>query len=375
MKNFKILFILVLCVVFLILLITVSGIVITLPSKTEKVFGPAGSDNGYLQKLGYSIRLFLVEDDLVKPLDANGKIKKFKIGFGDAPDTICQNLMENELIKNCDAFKLYLIYSGLDRGIQAGEYKLSASMNVMEIARTIQDYHPEDVSFNILAGWRLEEIAAALPTSGINISSDTFLNSTQSVNGVSLPDEYSDFTSFEGLLMPGSYTVKREIEIYALLTQFMQTFDEKVDGEIRAGFKQQGLTLHQAVILASIVEREAIMDEEKTQIASVFINRIHNGMKLESDPTVQYALGYNELLKTWWKTPLNGEDLNINSPYNTYLYGGLPPTPICNPGIKALRAVAFPDNTNFYFFRAKCDSSGLHNFSETYDEHVSKACP
>jgi UPF0755 protein len=359
---------------FIILLIG-GWIFLTLPSQAEEVFGPAKKDTPYTDRLMYAVRLFLVEDDLVKPASRNVKIIDFNIGEGETPDSICTRLEDKGLISNCDAFKLFLIYSGYDRSIQAGKYKLSSGATAIEIAQAIQDYSPEDVDFNILAGWRLEEIAAVLPTSGLNITSEEFLKKTKSVEGVSMPPEYGDFKSFEGVLLPGSYTIKRDADVYAFLTVLMSAFDQKVDQEIRAGFKQQGVTLYQGVTLASVVEREAMVDSEKPQIASVFLNRIANGIKLESDPTVQYAIGYVELTKSWWKTPLTADDLAVDSLYNTYLYSGLPPAPICNPGIKALRAVAFPVKTSYYFFRAKCDGSGEHDFSETYDEHVSKACP
>jgi UPF0755 protein len=90
---------------------------------------------------------------------------------------------------------------------------------------------------------------------------------------------------------------------------------------------------------------------------------------------VQYALGYNSAQKTWWTNPLSRTDLQLDSPYNTYIYPGLPPGPIANPGLAALRAVAFPAQTPYYYFRAACDQSGRHNFSETYDQHLQKSCP
>jgi len=99
------------------------------------------------------------------------------------------------------------------------------------------------------------------------------------------------------------------------------------------------------------------------------------GMKLEADPTVQYAVGYNQEQGTWWTNPLSQDDLGVDSPFNTYRYSGLPPGAICNPGLDALRAVAFPAQTPYYYFRATCDGSGLHNFSETYNEHLDNECP
>jgi UPF0755 protein len=98
-------------------------------------------------------------------------------------------------------------------------------------------------------------------------------------------------------------------------------------------------------------------------------------MQLESDPTVQYGLGYNSLQQTWWTNPLSTDDLSVNSPYNTYLNAGLPPGPIAEPGLSALQAVAFPAETPYYYFRAKCDGSGKHNFAATLEEQYANACP
>jgi UPF0755 protein len=123
------------------------------------------------------------------------------------------------------------------------------------------------------------------------------------------------------------------------------------------------------------VERESVNEEEMPLIASVFLNRLSIDMKLDADSTVQYALGYNESQQTWWTNPLRGEDLTIDSAYNTYLYPGLPPGPIANPSLNALRAVAFPGQTPYFYFRAACDGSGNHLFAETFEQHVENACP
>jgi len=100
-----------------------------------------------------------------------------------------------------------------------------------------------------------------------------------------------------------------------------------------------------------------------------------SGMLLNADPTVQFALGFNTFQDTWWTNPLSSKDLEINSPYNTYIYPGLPPGPICNPGIAALKSVAFPAETPYYYFRVSCNDPNRHSFSKTLDEHISNACP
>jgi UPF0755 protein len=152
-------------------------------------------------------------------------------------------------------------------------------------------------------------------------------------------------------------------------------FDRKVDFNVRAAISQQGLTLAEGITLASIVEKEAILDSEKPVIASVFLNRLRAGMPLQSDPTVQYALANQSGSSIWWKNPLSASDLEVASPFNTYLHVGLPPGPICNPGLPSIEAVAHPALTDDLYFRAKCDGSGEHVFSKTFEEQLANACP
>ena len=176
-------------------------------------------------------------------------------------------------------------------------------------------------------------------------------------------------------MLPGEYRLKRDIPLESFLATVLQQFDEQVPQDMRNAYKQHGLKLTEAVALASMVQREAMVEDEQPIIASVFYNRLAEGMRLESDPTVQFALGYDRKQATWWTNPLSSDDLQIDSPYNTYLNGGLPPGPICNPGISALRAVAYPGETPYYYFRARCDGSGRHSFAKTYQEHLQNACP
>jgi UPF0755 protein len=159
-----------------------------------------------------------------------------------------------------------------------------------------------------------------------------------------------------------------------VLAAMLAEFSNQVDQTLRDGFSRQGMTVYDAVTLASIIEKEAVVDEEKPMIASVFYNRLAAGMRLETDPTVQYALGYQEESGAWWKAPLTLDDFGVESPYNTYIVYGLPPTPISNPGLSSLHAVAFPAETPYFYFRATCDGSGRHLFAITYEEHLDNAC-
>jgi UPF0755 protein len=218
----------------------------------------------------------------------------------------------------------------------------------------------------------MEDIAASLPTSGLAVTPEEFLSVARA------PHPDFDFlegaATTEGFLFPDSYIVPRIVSAEDLVTGFLRNFSLRITPDIKNQFERQGLTVYQAVTLASLVEREAVQDEEKPLIASVYLNRLNIGMKLDADPTVQYALGYSILQQSWWTSPLTLIDLQVNSPYNTYLNPGLPPTPIANPSLDALRAVAFPEESTYLYFRARCDGSGFHEFAETFEEHLSNSC-
>ena len=180
--------------------------------------------------------------------------------------------------------------------------------------------------------------------------------------------------SLEGFLPPGVYQLPRQANVNELVTFLTNSFIAQINEKMLNDFQNQGLNLYQAVTMASIIQREAVLDEEMPLIASVFLNRLAGGMKLESDPTVQYAIGFDPQDETWWKNPLTLDDLTFESPFNTYLYSNLPPGPISVPSMDALLAVASPAETTYLYFRATCDNSGRHLFARTFEEHLQNAC-
>lgn len=360
----------------LLLLLLCAGLFLSLlyiPSRAARIYGPPASSLSLLQRVQYSALLLWYDGLLTQPLDFSGKEQPFTIAVGESADTVADHLESVGLIRDAESFRTYLIYSGLDTSIQAGNYKLSTAMSAMDIAHQLQDATPEEVNFVVLSGWRVEEIADSLPTSGLLISSQEFLDATKR------PPHDFDFLasagSVEGFLLPDTYIFSRKISTDVMIHEMVRNFAAHLTLDLRHGFEKQGLTVYQAVTLASLVEREAVHEDEQTLIASVYLNRLKIGMKLDADPTVQYAIGYNLLQQTWWTSPLSLLDLQINSVYNTYIYAGLPPTPIANPSLGALQAVAYPAETKYLYFRAKCDGSGYHLFAETFDQHLQNACP
>jgi UPF0755 protein len=350
--------------------------VLVIPGRAGELFGPVSPRLKPFQRIYLAAMLLQDQSELLEPTDPFGQEHPFSVELGESVPSITNRLYSDGLISGTEAFRNYLTYAGLDITIQAGEYLLSPSMTPVQIANKMQDATPTVITYHVLTGWRREEIAANLPFSGLGIEPQDFLEAAgQPPSGSPLNQAFPPSASLEGFLLPGSYQVRRGTSADDFVLILLQAFDEQVDNELRRGFERHGLSLFQAVTLASIVERESVIEDEMPIIASVFYNRLAAGLKLDTDPSVQYALGYNSAQKTWWTNPLSRTDLQLDSPYNTYLYPGLPPGPIANPGLAALRAVAFPAQTPYYYFRAACDQSGRHNFSETYDQHLQKSCP
>lgn len=368
------------CFLILLILCLVSvatgWIINQVPRWAAHSFGAPGSTLDLLNRYVYSARLLLAHDDLTLPLDPRAEPRRFVVGSGESAQHVAWRLEQEGFVRNGEAVRDFMVYASLDTAIQAGEYELSPAENAMEISRALLDATPAEITFNILAGWRLEEIAAALPTSGLRITPEEFIRAVRNPPPAWLPLGWqSEVASLEGYLFPGQYRLRREASLQEVVSSFIRGFDQAVNDDLRRAFEQHGLSLHQAVTLASIVQREGVVAEERPMIASVFLNRLEIEMKLDADPTVQYALGYNAEQKSWWTNPLSRSDLQYESPYNTYLNPGLPPGPICNPSLNALQAVAYPAESPYYFFRARCDGSGLHAFARTYEEHLQNACP
>lgn len=357
----------------IVIIVACAASLLAVPSMAAQSYGPPVASLSTTQVFQYSLKLLWDDGLLIHPFNSSAPEQTFTVQQNESIGSIANRLAESGLIEDASAFRDYLVYTGLDVSIQAGNYKLSPAMSIVDIAHKMQDATPADVTFVILPGWRIEEIAASLPTSGLSITPEAFIATAASSH--SGFDFLADASSMEGFLLPDSYIVPRDVTVDRFVAGLVRNFSLHLTNDLRDGFIRQRLTVYQAVTLASIVQREAVHDEEASTIASVYLNRIKIGMKLDADPTVQYALGYNSAQQTWWTNPLSADDLKIASLFNTYLHDNLPPTPIDNPSLNSLHAVAFPASTDFYYFRAKCDGSGYHIFAKTLDEQIQNSCP
>jgi UPF0755 protein len=341
----------------------------------KSIYGESDPSLGFYKNFVYTTRLYFSEENLLVDQNKQSEDFYFEILPGETVGQIAYRLKMNGLIQDSETFNIFLIYKGYDRKVQSGFFLIKPEMNGIEIAEKITNPIPDKVRFIILPGWRVEEIGGILPNSGLEINPEEFLQLVRNPSSDWLPAGLQGVTSLEGYLFPGEYLVDRNIKTIDFIQLFLKAFLENLSDEYLNAIKEKGLTLNQAIIIASMVEREAVISEEMPLIASVFLNRFLIGMKFDSDPTVQYAVGYNINQATWWTNPLSLNDLQFDSPFNTYLYNGLPPHAICNPSLNAIKAVAFASESPYYYFRAKCDGSGYHNFAESYEEHLGNGCP
>lgn len=317
------------------------------------------------------------QDDLLTPAGFDDSPVRFVIEPGDTPKIIADRLVSWALILDGQLFVDYLRANELDRQIEAGTYFLYQTQTIPQIALALTDSSNSQFPFRILEGWRLEEIAAAIDDNPyFGFSGADFL-AIVGANGLVEPDfmAYAGLppgASLEGFLFPDTYQLPAEITPLMLRDILTQTFREQVGTQLVTDAAADGFSLYEIVTIASIVQREAVHADEHPLIASVYHNRLANGMKLDADPTVQYAIGFRG--GRWWPGISAAEYTSVVSPYNTYLNYGLPPGPISSPGLSAIRAAAYPAESSYFYFRADCSPDGYHTFATTYEEHLGNGC-
>jgi UPF0755 protein len=291
----------------------------------------------------------------------------------ETSDRIGQRLYQQELIWNRTDFLLEARKQHLDEFFSGGEYLISSQLSPGELVSKLKEHQVLRYQFTFPEGSSVRQMGerfAKTPLVSLKntrsatpfVDKDSFLELVLESRD-QFPSELgvdNKTTSLEGYLYPSTYTFERMSET-ELVHSLMQELEKQVSPEWRKRAGDLGWTFHQALTLASIVEKEAGDPAEMPIISSVFHNRLLAGMLLQSDPTVEYAIQARHF-------PLTAEDLATDSPYNTYLYPDLPPGPICNPGRQAIEAALFPAETDYYYFVATGD--GTHLFGRTYEEHL-----
>ncbi len=256
-------------------------------------------------------------------------------------------LKQNGVVPSSILFRVAAKYSGTDRKLKPGSYRLKRNMPLPALLAQLEAGPNNGVRVVIPEGFSARQIAERLEADGVCKASEFM--------------KLAEEQRLEGYLFPTTYIFEPNSPAGKVTARMQGEFKKHMQPEYDSTNPKPALTLHQLLTLASIVQREAVLDQEKPMIAAVYLNRMRIRMRLEADPTVQYALGH-------WKKGLTLSDLHNPSPYNTYVHYGLPPGPICNPGVESLKAAMHPARTDAIYFVA--DNTGGHVFSATLEDHI-----
>jgi UPF0755 protein len=333
-----------------------------------------------------SIQFFEYYQDRSASADI-GKVVRMKVSDTDTNSSFARDLKKKGLIEHTWVFEAAVRAQSWE--VIPGTYELQVGMSAFEIAEIVtgkstpeaakedeRDNDDEDkvkiITIAIPEGFRTEQIADELVKQGWKGTTDEFMDAVENYD-TSGYDFLADRNnpenpkSLEGYLFPDTYDIEENAPAEHLIQLMLDNFNDKFMQEMRDRASQMNLSIYDVLIFASLVEREARINEERPFIADVYLNRYEQGMKFDADPTVQYAMGKEG---DWWPQP-TGDDLqNEDSPYNTYLNTGKPPGPICNPGMASIQAVLEPGGSQYLFFVLKDPETGEHVFANTYEEQL-----
>jgi len=295
----------------------------------------------------------------------------FTVARKDEVGDVAAKLRKRGLIRSEQVFELTVRY--VDRDIKPQAYELIRGMSVSTIVDLITTEKSKaatkvkDLKITVVEGWRTEQIAEELDNLEYPPGGDAFLRAVKD-----FPRDAYDFLedarkgSLEGFLYPATYDFTNDTSPEELVTMMLNTFDQQFTDGMRERAEQMNLSLYEVVKIASLIEREAVVGDERRLIADVYLKRYdEDGWKLDADPAIAYAVGKRD--GRWWPE-LSLDDLEMDSPYNLYKREGLSPTPICSPRQDSMLAVLQPAVSPYYFFTARKDDSGRHLFGVTNDE-------
>lgn len=279
---------------------------------------------------------------------------------GSGPGTIAERLVSAGVVKDATTFRAALLVSGRARSLKAGEYRFDAPLHALDVINKIArgDVYKRLLTFR--EGLTIAEMAQVFEEKGFGKAADF---TSAAGNAKLINDLDPAARDLEGYLFPETYSLPRDTPAPVVIEQMVAGFKNALTEDLRAAAKEQGLTIRQLVTLASLVEKETGAGEERPLVAAVYRNRMKINMGMQADPTVIYALQK----AGQYRGNLTRENLQFDSPYNTYRYAGLPPGPIASPGRASLAASAKPADVDYLYFVSKND--GTHVFASTLDEH------
>ncbi len=298
----------------------------------------------------------------------NPAIKKIIIEPGKGIFEISHQLKKEGLIKSPLVFQIYVWQKGINSKLQSGEYFLAQNLNIKEIARILSrgEGSTKEITLTFIEGWSNQQIADYLAGQGITSTKD-FLDVIQKKapwwDNYRILDSKPRNLDLEGYLFPDTYRVYSDTAVQDIVKKMLDNLENKLTAEMRAEIERQVKTIHEILTLASIIEREVSSDTDRKIVADIFFKRLKAGMPLQADSTVNYITGKSV-------SRISAVDKEIDNPYNTYKYKGLPPGPISNAGLSAIIAAIYPTANPYWYFLTTPDGKVI--YSKTYAQHVAE---
>lgn len=304
-------------------------------------------------------------NSITKPCNNLSGNKEFIINKGERVNQISQNLKKEGFICSSFIFETYVWLTGKETKFKAGSHYLPKKSSIRQLVNLLitGKSMENEITIKVIEGKTIKEIAGDLDNLGV-ASKENFLKAAKPS-----PDYKFDFLlengdnikTLEGYLFPDTYRIYRTATAEDIISKMLDNFNKKLTPDLRAEIKKQNKSIFQIIIMASIIEKEARDFEDKKKIADIFWRRIKEGIDLQADSTVNYITGKKD-------PGVSYDDAKLDNPYNTYKYRGLPPGPICNPGLDSIKAAIYPEKNDYWYFLSAKDD-GKIIYSKNFAEH------
>ncbi len=291
------------------------------------------------------------------PLNPTGETKIFKVNKGDSAKVIAENLKDTGLIKNPFLFRLYIFLALSQYSLKPGEYELSSKMPIRDIGDTLVLGGVNEVIITIPEGFSLKQVEGRLVGAGLTKQNE-LMNYKFSKDAPPILSDKPKSASLEGYLFPDTYRFFKDATLSDAISKMIDNLSNKLTPDLKTAIKNSSYSTYEILIIASLIEKEIPKDSDRSIVAGILWKRLKAGVPLQIDATLVYITGRNEIYEA---------DKKINSPYNTYLYRGLPKGPIANPGLSAIKAAIFPETSPYWYYLSAKDGTTV--FSKTLEEH------
>ncbi len=292
------------------------------------------------------------------PLNSAGEVEIFEVNKGDSAELIAQNLKKAGLISSPFLFRLYIFLSLDQYSLKPGQYELSSKMSIRDIGDILVLGGTNEVLITIPEGFNLKQVENRLIAAGLAKQGEV-VNYKFSVEAPPILNDKPKSASLEGYLFPDTYHFFKDAVLFDVISEMINNFNRKLNPDLKAAINNSSRSTYEILTMASLIEKEVPKDSDRSIVAGILWKRLKTGMPLQVDATLVYITGRNEISEA---------DKKINSPYNTYLYRGLPKGPIANPGLSAIKAAIFPESSPYWYYLSAKDGATI--FSKTLEEHL-----